>query len=103
MDLKYFYDEICDELCGAKKYIVLAIELKAMTASWSKQLAEMSAQELDHASRLYNMAMEYYNRIIDPYSTKIPEYIEGCKDDIVKIYTEKTAKVQLMHKMYKEQ
>ena len=103
MDLQYFYDEICDELCGAKKYIVFAIELKAMTSSWSKQLAEMSAEELDHASKLYNMAIEYYSKAVEPYSTKTPEYLDDMKDKIVKMYTEKMAKVQLMHKMYKEQ
>lgn len=103
MDLQYFYDEICEELCGAKKYIVFAIELKAMTASWSKQLAEMSAEELKHATNLYNMAMEYYERASDPYSTKVPEYLTDMKDKIVEMYTEKMTSVQILHKMYKEQ
>lgn len=103
MDLEYFYDQIKDELCGAKQYIKYAIELKAMSPSWSKTLVQMSAMELEHASNLYNMAMEYIDRMSAGYSTKIPKYISDMKDKITDCYTDKSAEVKMLHAMYKEQ
>lgn len=103
MDLEYFYDQIKDELCGAKQYIKYAIELKAMAPSWSKTLVQMSAAELEHASNLYNMAMEYVDRIGSVFPTKIPKHITSMKEKITDCYTEKSTEVKLMHTMYKEQ
>lgn len=102
MDLKYFKEQICEELCGAKMYIRNAIELKSMSSGWSKKMAQMSEQELNHASELYSMAMEYIDRISDSYE-KIPEYITKHKDEIVDMYIEESTKIKIMHEMYKEQ
>lgn len=98
MDAKYFKDQICDELTGAKCYIKKAIELKPMTPAWSKMLVEMSAAELKHAEYLYKMFGEYYQQMSNTYST-VPQYIQDIRAEIADMYAEETAKVKLMHEM----
>ena len=102
MDLEYFYDQIKDELCGAKQYIKFAIELKSMTSSWSKTLMQMSEAELSHASNLYNMAMNYVDRISEGFSKQVPSYVTEMRDKITECYTNKSAEVRMLHLMYKE-
>lgn len=99
MDLQYFKDHICEELDGAKEYIQLAIELKAMDSSWAKNLVDMSAAELDHASKLFKMFESYCDLISEPYD-EVPEYISDCHKKVIKMYTEKSSAVRYMHDMY---
>lgn len=99
VDLDYFKEQICEELDGACCYIKLAIELKAMSASWAKNFSEMSAAELGHADKLFKMFEEYCEIISKPYETT-PEYISNAHKDLVEMYTEKSAKVRYMHDMY---
>ena len=99
MDLEYFRDKICDELCGAKDYAKRAIEIKAMNSSWGKMLLEMSAAELSHATNLYRMFEEYY-QIIQKHYTVVPEYVDDIRDEIVETYTEEYTKVKTIHDMY---
>ena len=103
MDLEYFYCKIKDELCGAKEYIKYAIELKSMASSWSKVLMQMSEAELSHATNLYNMAMDYIDRMSQGYSKKVPEYVTDFKEKITDCYTKHSTEVKMMHMMYKEQ
>ena len=98
MDARYFKDQICDELTGAKCYIKKAIELKPMTPTWSKMLVEMSTAELKHAEYLYKMFGEYYQQMAKTYKT-VPQYIQDIRAEITDVYTDETAKVKLMHEM----
>lgn len=99
MDLQYFKDHIIEELDGAEEYIQLAIELKAMDSSWSKNLVEMSSAELDHAFKLFKMFESYCDLISKPYD-EVPEYISECHKKVTKMYTRRSAEVRYMHDMY---
>lgn len=98
MDAKYFKNQICDELTGAKCYIKKAIELKPMAPAWTKMLVEMSAAELKHAEYLYKMFGEYYQQMANAY-TNVPQYIQDIRTEIADMYAEESAKVKLMHEM----
>lgn len=99
MNAKYLKTQIIDELDGAKDYIMKAIELKPMTPTWAKIFSDMSAAELEHASRLFKMFDEYYNIMSKEY-TKMPKYIEDCHKEIVDIYANDYAYIKLMHESF---
>lgn len=101
MDATYFKDQIEDELHGACCYIKKAIELKPMATAWSKMLVEMSAAELKHAEYLKKMFDEYYQKMTESYK-EVPKYIQETRSEIIDMYTEKTAKVKLMHDMFNQ-
>ena len=101
MDAVYFKDHICEELDGACDYIKKAIELKAMDAAMAKIFMEMSAAELNHATQLHKMFGEYYTKVTGVYK-EAPEYLVKIKDRIEEVFPEKSAKVLLMHEMYKK-
>lgn len=101
MDLEYLKEHIEEELCGAKDYIKRAIEIKPMDATWSKTLVEMSANELTHATHLYNMANQYVNSIMKETYQELPDYISDTWEEIVDNYMECSAMVKHMHEMYK--
>ena len=99
MDISYFKEQIEDELCGAKDYIVLAMETKAANIAWAKQFAEMSSAELGHASALYNIFNEYYKTVTSAY-TIVPDYIESAMHDITEMYSDCVPKIKIMHEMF---
>lgn len=99
MDLEYFKCQIMDELCGAEAYIKHAIELRAMSQTWSKLLVEMSAAELQHATNLYKMFEEFYQKMSANF-TEVPDYAKDIKDEIIEMYTEKYAYVKYMHEAF---
>lgn len=102
MDLCYLKDQICDELHGAKDYIKHAFEIRPMAPTWAKSLVAMSATELEHATMLYKMFEEYHAKLVETYGEdKMPEYLEELIEEIVDLYTEKSAKVKYLHDMYK--
>lgn len=99
MTLEYFHDRICDELSGAEDYIKFAMEVRAMDASFAKQFVEMSAAELDHATRLYKMFEQYYQKASTAFS-EIPAYMSDLKKCIVDKYMEEYPKIKAMHDAY---
>lgn len=99
LDIEYFKCQIHDELHGAKCYIKLAMLTKTSNPMWSKAFVDMSATELGHATQLYKMFEDYYDSLKTSYKD-VPEWIEECRDKIVDMYTEKFAKVKLMHEAY---
>ena len=99
MDAKYFKDNISDELDGATCYVKRAIEIKAMSPDWAKMFLDMSAAELDHATKLWKMFEQYHKILKDKYTT-VPEYIEELYDEAAEEYAERSAKVRYMHEMY---
>lgn len=100
MDLDYFKSHIKEELEGAKDYIKRAIEIKPMDPNWAKMFVEMSTAELNHANYLYTMFIQYVD-ILDKSFPNTPDYIFECKNKVTDIYTEMSAKVKMMHEMYK--
>jgi hypothetical protein len=103
MNLEYFKNQICEELHGAKDYIVNAIEIRAMDPTWSNTLVNMSAAELTHADNLYKMFEQYYATIAKPYGPgKVPDYMEDMKDEITQTYMEESAQIKYMHETYKK-
>lgn len=99
MTLEYFYDRICDELSGAEDYITFAMEVRAMDGNFSKQFVEMSAAELDHATRLYKMFEQYYQQAAKAFST-IPEHMTKMQKEIIDKYMTGYAKIKIMHEAY---
>lgn len=100
-DCEYFESQIDEELYGACDYVKRAIELKAMDTTMSKTFLDMSAAELSHASALYKMFGDYYKITVSAY-TEPPKYIEEAKKRIDEFYPERSAKVLMMHEMYKK-
>jgi len=99
LNMHYFKDQICDELCGAKAYVKKALEIKSHNASWGKQFLDMSSVEINHATTLYHICEEYYKEISASYE-QVPDYLEQCMKDIINIYTEKISKIKYMQDMY---
>lgn len=52
MTLKYFKDQIHEELEGARNYIDKAIEVKPTHPEWSRIFVHMADMEADHAGTL---------------------------------------------------
>lgn len=101
MNAEYFEEHIYEELDGACDYIKKAIELKAMDTTMSKTFVDMSAAELNHATQLHKMFGEYYAKVTGAYK-ETPEYLVEVKDRIEEVFPEKSAKILLMHEMYKK-
>lgn len=99
MTLEYFHDRICDELSGAEDYITFAMEVRAMDASFGKQFADMSAMELDHATRLFKMFEQYYGQAAKAF-TEIPEHMSKMQKEITEKYMKGYAKVKALHDAY---
>ena len=101
MTLEYFHDRICDELSGAEDYIKFAMEVRAMDPSFGKQFVEMSAAELDHASKLYKMFEQYYQKATATFS-EIPAYMSDMQKCITDKYMDSYPKIIAMHDAYKK-
>ena len=99
MTLEYFHDRICDELSGAEDYIKFAMEVRAMDPSFAKQFVEMSAAELDHATRLYKMFEQYYQKATTAFS-EIPTYMSDMQKCVVDKYMDSYPKIKAMHEAY---
>lgn len=100
MNAEYFREQISDELRDAKCYVKHALEIKGMNSDWGKMFLEMSAAELEHATKLWKMFDQYYKILSDTYKTNVPEYIEKLHKEAAEEYAEMTAKVRYMHEMY---
>lgn len=101
MTLEYFHDRICDELSGAEDYVTFAMEVRAMDPSFGKHFVEMSAAELDHATKLYKMFEIYYSQATKAFTT-IPEHMSKMQKCIVEKYMSGYAKVKALHDAYEK-
>ena len=101
MTLEYFHDRICDELSGAEDYIKFAMEVRVMDPSFGKQFAEMSAAELDHASKLYKMFEQYYQKATSVFS-EVPKHMSDMHKCITDKYTDCYPKIIALHDAYKK-
>ena len=99
MTLEYFRDKICDELCGAEEYVRLGMEIRAMDASFSKQLVDMSSAELEHATKLYKMFEQFYQQVTRAYDI-IPEHMVEIQKEVSKRYSNGYVLVKALHDAY---
>ena len=97
--VKYFHEQIADELEGAMKYAKNAFVMKAMDQSWSKQFIEMAAQELNHAGKLYGMFEQFY-QTASKSMTEVPEYIDEARENIIECYTTKQPMIKQLIDLY---
>lgn len=100
MNIWYFSTQIPDELHGAKDYIKRAIEIRAMHAPWAKDLAEMSANELEHATMLYKMFQEYHAKLAGEFK-ELPDYIKEAKTKIDDEFAKCSVEIKMMHELFK--
>lgn len=101
MNVWYFKTQIPDELHGAKDYIKRAIEIRPMHSPWAKELVEMSAAELDHATKLYKMFQEYYAKMQQEYPKEMPEYIEQAYKEVSDEFMKCSTEIKSLHEVYK--
>ena len=101
MNVWYFNEKIPDELHGSKDYIKRAIEISPMHAPWAKQLVEMSANELEHATMLYKMFQEYYAKMEAEYPKEMPDYIKDAYTKVSEEFTKCSAEIKILHEVYK--
>lgn len=57
-------------------------------------------KEEAHATKLYKMFEEYYQKITETYSDHIPSYLKDIKTDIDDMYMEYSAKTRYLNEMY---
>ena len=90
--VKYFKDQICDELKGATCYLKKAIDWYETRPEWSETFFDMAKAEEKHATELYKMFMQLYSEsqgsdmymiqardlIMECFSTEMRK-IEDCK------------------------
>lgn len=101
MDLEYFKKQIYEEIDGAKDYIKRAIEIKAMNPQWGSMFLDMSKAELSHASNLYRMVGEYYQKAFEDSYPMIPLEYEKLFNDLSEKYTNGTVEVEMLQDLYK--
>ena len=96
MDIRYFKDQIKEELEGAQNYIELALEHRATSPDWATHFVEMSAAELDHADQLYTIWNEYCSKNYPDSNLVIDEW----KVCITDMFVDGVANVKSMHEFY---
>lgn len=97
--VKYFHDQIKEELEGAIEYAKQAFVMKAMDPNWSKSFIEMASQELNHAGKLYGMFEQFY-QISSKSINEMPEYIDEARENIIECYTAKHSMVKNLIDLY---
>ena len=60
-EIRYFKDQICDELEGARDYLKKAIDYYKTRPEWSAKFYEMAEAEEHHATELYKMFVQMYS------------------------------------------
>lgn len=103
MYFNWFYESLKEEIDGAMTYAKMAIELKAMNDKMSKTFYDMAVQEGEHAKHLFQMSLDYYDKITSVYNpSEIPTYLTDIKEKIVDCYTSKSVEMKLLFSMYKD-
>ena len=94
-------DKISEEICDAKAYVKLAIEYKEEYPDLSRDLYNLSLQEMDHKAVLHNKATElirhYRETEGEPPADMLAVYEYLHKQQI-----EKALEVKTLQTMYKE-
>ena len=102
--IKEYVDQIAEELNDSKKYMEKALEYKAMGASVPGNTDRyngyktQSLQELDHAMRLHQYAVEDIEKLKAIYPD-IPQKMQDAWDRSHVDFVEKTAWIKQMQSM----
>ena len=97
--IKKYVDDIADELNGAKCYIEKALEYKASgNADRYNGYKDMSMQELGHAMRLHDYAVQDIEALKAVYP-EIPQKMMDAWDKSHVDFVEKTAWIKQMQAM----
>lgn len=99
-EIKNLFEEISEEIEGAKHYAEEAIRLREIDSDRAMMYLEMSKQELGHIDRLHDMAV----RIIRKYKDEGGEVPQGMQE-IYDWQHEKMIKcvamIRYLHGLYK--
>ena len=97
--IKKYVDGIADELDSAKEYIEKALEYKSMgNADRYNGYKEMSIQEIGHAMRLHDYAVQDIEQLKTVYP-EIPQKMMDAWDKSHVDFVEKTAWIKQMQAM----
>ena len=97
--IKRYVEDIEDELKGAKCYIEKALEYKASgNADRYNGYKEMSIQELGHAMRVHEYAVQDINKLREVYP-EIPQKMMDAWEKSHVDFVEKTAWIKQMQSM----
>ena len=100
--IKKYVDEIAEELHDAKKYMEKALEYKAMNNTDAMNRYNtykvMSTQELDHATKLHEMAVQDIEQLRAVYP-EIPQKMMEAWEKSHVDFVEKAAWIKQMQAM----
>ena len=97
--IKKYVDDIAEELGGAKTYMEKALEYKASgDTNRYNGYKEMSVQELNHAMRLHEYAVQDIEKLRTVYP-EIPTEMQDKWDHSHREFVEKTAWIKQMQAM----
>ena len=87
--VKYFKDQICDELKGAVCYLKKAIDYVKTRPEWAEKFYTMAEAEEKHATELYKMFMQMYSE-----SPETNSYMEQMRDMIMDCFSTEMRKIE---------
>ena len=100
MNIVYLHKMICEELDGAREYIMEAKKIQKDYPAFSKTFVEMSKAELSHAENLFKMA-ETMIEEMKSSSPESSEFIDNCYHIIIDDYEERYSMVTNLHSHFK--
>ena len=74
MNIVYLHRLVCEELDGAREYIMKACHIKDEEPAFAKTFVLMSSEELEHGKKIYEMI-----------GTMVKEMKADCSEDACKI------------------
>ena len=99
MDIYYLKEHMCEELDGAKDYLMQSAKLKSAKPEWSKTFYEMANTEVEHSKALYKMFNEHFKEINT--NMDLAQYMDPFKESADMEYMEKMGTIKYMMETYK--
>ena len=99
--IKVLSEKIEEEVCDAKAYVKMAIEYKEEYPELSRDLYNLSMQEMDHMNILHNDVTELIRRYRET-NGEPPADMMAVYDYLHKEQIDKTLEVRTLQSMYKE-
>ena len=99
--IKILSEKIEEEVCDAKAYVKMAIEYKEEYPELSRDLYNLSMQEMDHMNILHNDVTELIRRYRET-NGEPPADMMAVYDYLHKKQIDKALEVKTLQTMYKE-
>jgi DNA-binding ferritin-like protein (Dps family) len=99
--IKILSEKIEEEVCDAKAYVKMAIEYKEEYPELSRDLYNLSMQEMDHMQILHNDVTELIRRYRET-NGEPPADMMAVYDYLHKKQIDKALEVKTLQTMYKE-